>query len=66
MTIMHGKDRILSATDGEFHFIDWGGDGPLAHFSHATGLCAGHFVPMERPDETAEVIFDLLKNEELF
>ena len=27
---------------------------------------AGHFVPMERPDETAEVIFDFLRNENVF
>lgn len=26
----------------------------------------GHFVPMERPDETAEVILDFLRNEKVF
>ena len=46
MTNMHGKDRIFSGADGEFHFIDWGGDGPMAHFSHATGLCAGTYAPL--------------------
>ena len=43
---MHGQDHIFSGTDGEFHFIDWGGEGPLAHFSHATGLCAGAYAPL--------------------
>jgi pimeloyl-ACP methyl ester carboxylesterase len=43
---MHGQDHIFSGTDGEFHFIDWGGEGPLAHFSHATGLCAGTYAPL--------------------
>ncbi len=43
---MHGRDHIFSGADGEFHFIDWGGDGPLAHFSHATGLCAGTYAPL--------------------
>ncbi|MFH1241183.1 MAG: alpha/beta hydrolase [Pseudomonadota bacterium] len=31
--------------DGDFHYIDWGGSGPLAHFSHATGFCAGAYTP---------------------
>jgi len=43
---MNGQDHIFSGTDGEFHFIDWGGEGPLAHFSHATGLCAGTYAPL--------------------
>ncbi len=28
-----------------FHYLDFGGKGPLAHFSHATGLCAGLYQP---------------------
>lgn len=43
---MKGKDHFFSGSDGEFHFIDWGGEGPLAHFSHATGLCAGTYGPL--------------------
>ena len=43
---MHGQDHIFSGADGKFHFIDWGGEGPLAHFSHATGLCAGTYAPL--------------------
>jgi pimeloyl-ACP methyl ester carboxylesterase len=39
-------DHLFQATDGDFHFIDWGGSGPLAHFSHATGLCAGTYTPL--------------------
>ena len=31
---------------GIFHFRDWGGSGPLTHFSHATGLCAGAYTPL--------------------
>jgi pimeloyl-ACP methyl ester carboxylesterase len=44
--MMRGQDHIFSGADGEFHFIDWGGRGPLAHFSHATGLCAGTYAPL--------------------
>jgi len=43
---MHGQNHIFSGTEGEFHFIDWGGAGPLVHFSHATGLCAGTYAPL--------------------
>ena len=31
---------------GEFHFMDWGGSGPLAHFGHATGFCASTYTPL--------------------
>ena len=43
---MAGYDHIFKGGDGNFHFIDWGGSGPLAHFSHATGLCAGTYTPL--------------------
>lgn len=43
---MSRHDHIFKGTDGNFHFIDWGGAGPLAHFSHATGLCAGAYTPL--------------------
>ena len=43
---MSRQDHIFKGADGNFHFIDWGGAGPLAHFSHATGLCAGTYTPL--------------------
>jgi len=43
---MRRQDHIFKGSDGNFHFIDWGGMGPLAHFSHATGLCAGTYTPL--------------------
>ncbi len=39
-------DHLFPTTDGDFHYINWGGSGPLAHFSHATGLCAGTYAPL--------------------
>ena len=42
---MGRQDRIYKGHDGDFHYIDWGGRGPVAHFSHATGLCAGAYTP---------------------
>ncbi len=39
-------DHTFKSPDGEFHYIDWGGSGPLAHFAHATGFCAGAYTPM--------------------
>jgi pimeloyl-ACP methyl ester carboxylesterase len=38
--------RSFDASDGTFHYLDWGGKGPPAHFSHATGLCAGAYTPL--------------------
>jgi len=38
--------RSFDAPDGVFHYLDWGGTGPPAHFSHATGLCAGAYAPL--------------------
>ena len=43
---MPGIDRTFSGSEGNFHYLDWGGQGPLAHFSHATGLCAGVYSPL--------------------
>ena len=43
---MSRQDHTFQGADGEFHFVDWGGSGPLAHFSHATGLCAGTYSPL--------------------
>lgn len=40
------RDHILLGLNGDFHHIDWGGSGPLAHFAHATGFCAGTYTPL--------------------
>jgi pimeloyl-ACP methyl ester carboxylesterase len=40
------KDQTFDGKNGSFHYIDWGGNGPLAHFSHATGLCAHSYTPL--------------------
>ena len=31
---------------GDFHYLDWGGEGPLLHLGHATGYCAGVYTPL--------------------
>jgi len=46
--LMPGRDCTFSGPEGDFHYIDWGGTGPPAHFSHATGLCAGVYSPLMR------------------
>ncbi len=38
--------RFFEAPDGTFSYLDWGGDGPLAHIAHATGFCAGVYDPL--------------------
>jgi pimeloyl-ACP methyl ester carboxylesterase len=38
--------RTFKGSDGNFSYIDWAGSGPTAHFSHATGLCAGVYTPL--------------------
>jgi pimeloyl-ACP methyl ester carboxylesterase len=43
---MSRKDCTFQGKDGPFHYIDWGGSGPIAHFAHATGLCAGTYTPL--------------------
>ena len=42
------KDCVFPGRGGDFHYIDWGGRGHLAHFSHATGLCAAVYSPLAR------------------
>jgi pimeloyl-ACP methyl ester carboxylesterase len=39
-------DNTFVAPDGDFHYVNWGGEGPLAHISHATGFCAGMYGPL--------------------
>lgn len=31
---------------GVFHFLDWGGSGPIALISHSIGFCAGLYSPL--------------------
>ena len=40
------QDHTFKTSDGDFHYIDWGGSGPLGHFAHATGFCAGVYTPL--------------------
>jgi pimeloyl-ACP methyl ester carboxylesterase len=39
-------DKTFITPDGPFHYVNWGGAGPLAHISHATGFCAGMYGPL--------------------
>jgi pimeloyl-ACP methyl ester carboxylesterase len=39
------QDHTFTGSDGDFHYIKWGGSGPMAHISHATGFCAGLYTP---------------------
>ncbi len=41
-------DNTFMAPDGAFHYVNWGGAGPLAHISHATGFCAGMYGPLAK------------------
>ena len=40
------QDHMIEGADGAFHYIEWGGNGPPAHFAHATGFCAGLYTPL--------------------
>jgi len=40
------KPGYIHTRDGDFHFLDWGGDGPQVHFLHANGFCAGTYAPL--------------------
>ncbi len=51
------QDLIFRGKDGDFHYIDWGGDGPLLHIAHATGFCAGVYGPLaERLTDSFHVV----------
>jgi pimeloyl-ACP methyl ester carboxylesterase len=39
-------DHLFPGVAGDFHYLDWGGQGPLLHLSHATGYCAGVYTPL--------------------
>ncbi|MCP4604125.1 MAG: alpha/beta hydrolase [Proteobacteria bacterium] len=40
------QDLTYKRDDGEFHYIDWGGSGPLLHLAHANGFSAGVYSPL--------------------
>lgn len=40
------QEHFFKTPDGEFHYLDWGGSGPLAYLAHCTGLCAGAYSPL--------------------
>ncbi|MEW5913251.1 MAG: alpha/beta hydrolase [Thermodesulfobacteriota bacterium] len=40
------SDHFAELAGGRFHYIDWGGSGPLLHLGHATGFCAGAYTPL--------------------
>ncbi len=40
------QDHHIELPGGGFHYIDWGGNGPLLHLGHATGFCAGAYTPL--------------------
>ncbi|MBI9087353.1 MAG: alpha/beta hydrolase [Desulfobacterales bacterium] len=42
---MEPVEKFVVGTHGRLHFLDWGGDGPLAHLLHANGFCAGTYSP---------------------
>lgn len=51
------QDHFINLDDGRFHYIAWGGQGPLLHLGHATGLCAGAYSPLaERLRERFQVV----------
>lgn len=50
-------DHNFKSSEGDFHYIDWGGSGPLAHFAHATGFCAATYTPLaERLGKSLRVL----------
>jgi pimeloyl-ACP methyl ester carboxylesterase len=40
------EDHTFKGLDGTFHYLDWGGAGPLTVLAHATGYCAGLYSPL--------------------
>jgi pimeloyl-ACP methyl ester carboxylesterase len=40
------SDHTFVGKAGKFHYLDWGGSGPLLHLAHATGYCAGVYTPL--------------------
>ena len=40
------QQHYFEICNDTFHYIDWGGSGPLAHIAHATGLNAQTYTPL--------------------
>lgn len=40
------EEHYFEGSGGRFHYLDWGGSGPLLHMAHATGYCAGVYAPL--------------------
>jgi pimeloyl-ACP methyl ester carboxylesterase len=38
-------EGYIEVSGGRLHYLDWGGNGPSAHFLHGNGFCAGTYVP---------------------
>jgi len=38
-------EGYIEVSGGRLHYLDWGGDGPQAHFLHGNGFCAGTYAP---------------------
>lgn len=41
-------EGYVGVVGGRLHYLDWGGDGPHAHFLHGNGFCAGTYTPFIR------------------
>lgn len=39
------REGYLELPGGRLHYLDWGGNGPQAHFLHGNGFCAGTYTP---------------------
>jgi pimeloyl-ACP methyl ester carboxylesterase len=42
------REGFIDMPGGRLHYLDWGGDGRLAHFLHGNGFCAGAYAPFVR------------------
>ncbi|BCW90591.1 2-(acetamidomethylene)succinate hydrolase [Alphaproteobacteria bacterium SO-S41] len=43
------QHRTIALADGGVNLLDWGGDGPAIHFTHANGFNAETYVPLLGP-----------------
>lgn len=51
------EDCFVKIGSGSFHYLDWGGKGPLTHMAHATGFCARIYTPlMERLTDRLHIL----------
>lgn len=41
-------EGYIDVSGGRLHYLDWGGNGPQAHFLHGNGFCAGTYTPFIR------------------